>query len=147
MTVRLFDVRPARATDAQFIADTWYMTVRCNSNLAIRVSNEDLSHQLMPLIDRALAGAGCWVAHVPDDPDLLLGCLVADPADRRVHHAYTKISYRRHGICRALLAAAGLQLESGKIYFSFPTKDLFEAIKAKRWDLRPEPFGAWRKYG
>lgn len=53
------------------------------------------------VVERLLEQSSLRVAHVPDDPTVILGyALVAPPT---VHYVYVKPSFRRYGIARALL--------------------------------------------
>ena len=54
------------------------------------------------VVERLLASSSLRVAHLEDDPAVILGyALVAPPT---LHYVYVKPSFRRFGIARALLA-------------------------------------------
>lgn len=101
-----FAVRPARRTDAHFIASSWLKSYR-DSPATAAVPSQTFYYWHHRVIEVVLARAAVLVACDPDDPDTIVGwaCAEAMPGALVLHYVYVKHAFRRFGIARALVRA------------------------------------------
>lgn len=105
-------VRPLVATDLGLVLQTWLRSHRHGSHLAWGIPSPNLyrGHERLVRSIMARPGALGLAACLRDDPVVVVGWVLVEPALACVHFAYTKEAWRRAGVCRTLLAAAGLSL-------------------------------------
>lgn len=99
-------VRPAKATDLNFILSGWKKSYRIG-DLCAGVGNDryyEAQHKIIAvLLQRATTLIACDAAA----PDVDLGFVCAEVlpgAERVLHYVYVKDDFRRHGICNMLIA-------------------------------------------
>lgn len=102
----MLQIRPATASDLPFILDSWCRSFR-DSPYAGVIRNDDF-HRVQRSTIAGLLGRGARVL-VAAEPTTgrILGWL-AHEGTELLHYAYVKRPFRRLGVARRLLEAAGL---------------------------------------
>lgn len=126
-----FDVREGNAKDAAFLFATWLKCFQ-KSYFAMKIDRNVFFRHHHSVIERILARKGCQVLIATPEGDSLtiLGYLVIerDEQGTAIHFAYTKRPFRRLGVMRKLIAAAGIVPDESR--FTHWTKDT-DTLKAK----------------
>lgn len=140
VNVELREFEPA---DANFVFHTWLKSYRrkihsCPDKLYY-------PHQ-QSVIARVCGDSMCLVACDRDNPAFILSYVVGEPSRGRhvdipmlVHYAFTKLSYRRLGILRALLTQMGW-LNRREIHVSHWTRSCRELQEARAFRLINNPY-------
>jgi len=129
-------IRTENSDDIPFIYATWSNCIKQGSDLG-RISGTILFFTAFhKLIDSILLKETCKirVACLPDDPNVILGFLVAYPT--QIHFIFVKQVFRGLGIGRALYEAAGKPL-----IYTMKTS-LIEPLLTKMPGLIYNPFEA-----
>ncbi|MBV6514133.1 MAG: hypothetical protein FMNOHCHN_03723 [Ignavibacteriaceae bacterium] len=110
-------IRPASQEDVPFIFASWLKSYR-DSFLVRDVGNEVYYNGHHKVIERLLQRGTSLIACASDDPSQIYGYLVYETISNITvfHFGYTKHSYRRLGILKALIEATGHNLELGSCY-------------------------------
>jgi GNAT superfamily N-acetyltransferase len=133
--------RPAVAADMPLVVGSWLDSFR-TAHAAGLIAMDDWRAVMEPQIEKLLArpGAVVFVAHRPgEDAEHradLYGWIAAEPDIALVHYVYVKHSYRRMGLARGLLGAAGIKLAE-PFEFSCKTavvRELQRKIPRARWN-------------
>jgi len=99
-------LRPAVETDLGLIFSSWlksYWATRPPEMTAVAsgLYFSDQGHH--GVIERILGRTGAIVAHVPDDPDTIMGWACIE--DDCLHYVYVREIWRRKGVAKALVGA------------------------------------------
>lgn len=135
-------VRKMVEEDKAFILSTWLRGYRHSSTFAQRVTNEVYYRWHHLLLERLLARetAVALVACLDDSPEVILGYLAMEKQDASVlHWVYVKADFRRMGIARKLIDAAGLPRDLAGVEFTHATDRALPRDAKKLWD---RPFWA-----
>jgi hypothetical protein len=89
-----YAIRPGRAFDLAYVVDTWVKSDRTDETISQATSRV---RQALALPDTELR-----VAHLPDDPDAIVGWAALAPG--RVLYAYVRRELRGRGIAKTLTA-------------------------------------------
>src|SRR5436309_249818 len=93
--------RPGTDADWPFVFATWLRCYRYSSAFAKPIPEEVFFRFHHAVIQRILSrGASLRIAHLADEPGVILGYLVTEPGV--VHFVYVKKPFRRNGIARSL---------------------------------------------
>lgn len=123
---RLQQLRSGRSEDWPFIFATWLRCYRYSSAFAQHIQEPIFFRYHHAAIQRILErGAEVRIAHLADDPSVILGYLVTEPGV--VHFAYVKKAFRRHGIASDLFH----DLDVNSHVFTHWTRDWNHMLK--RW--------------
>ncbi len=100
-------IRPELPTDRGFVVTRWRSSLRKRS--PYRDLDAGFYHAAMGvIIDAVLSdpGTDVLVASDVEDPDVVLGFVVADPYQRLLHYMYTRTRLRGRGVASRLIDAA-----------------------------------------
>lgn len=136
-------IRDAVVGDVPFLASTWKQSFKFDSPWANRIRWQAFSAGHGPVIQRLLERSATLVACDPEREEDILGYLVFEPAPKIVHYAYTKPSFRRAGVCRALLNASGLPADLAGVTITHATNKWFGSLE-KRCKAQHDPYPAFR---
>lgn len=117
--------RLAREHDRPFVVESWLSSYR-TAHAAGLIAMDDWHDVMLRQVERVLARPGCET-HVACHPgeDLpgadLYGWIATEPEPEPglgplVHYCYVKVAYRRMGIARGLLSAAGVDRQRPWVY-------------------------------
>lgn len=146
MTEQAWTIRPHEAADLPFIFDSWVksywdginrepwpQTVRGYDMTGVigQRLNRDLFYTpgQRHLAAACIAAAPCYVAHVRDNPDQLMG--FACGGSGWLHYVYVKTSFRRLGVARSLIQAALGDAQDIKV--SHLTKHVDRVLVGRGW--------------
>jgi hypothetical protein len=95
-------IRTATPEDWPLVYDSWIRHLCSSSGLYFG----QIERGGRRMIDRILRKPGCEVrlAVDADDRQRILGLVVVEPGAAILHYAFTKLDFRRYGVCRELLA-------------------------------------------
>ncbi len=126
-------VRALGAEDLPFVYATWLKQVVKNCVGFEHLSDARLYHKQMQVVKSILSRAATLVAHLPDDPHVILGYLVLEKSRRVarpiIHWIYVKSPWRENGIAAQLLgelspndcvASYMSRVTQGKIISKYP---------------------------
>ena len=125
-------VRGGKPDDLAYVVDSWTKHARTHKHM------RDAVQHVRALLGRS--GSRLFVAHVPDEPDAILGWAVLEdsggPWSRPVvHYVYCRASGRRQGVARALLGElASHAVDYSSAWpsgFAAPKTWAFNAARAK----------------
>lgn len=110
----MIELRAGTKADEAFIYHAWLKTMRWHSQLGRALGN-GIYPRLHAEIARVLPRCKISIAHPVGDPDTIVGYVVVEkiqpppPANMTgcVHFLYVKKAFRRMGIARRLIQAAG----------------------------------------
>jgi hypothetical protein len=107
------------ATDDRFVYDSWLKYFYDKGTIVEGLSKPVFHKFHRAIIDRLLSDPAT-IALIAEQNDTILGYLVATPA--ALQWVYVKYPFRRAGVARKLLAAAGIDLNH--CVYTHRTKDL-----------------------
>lgn len=116
--MKAIEFRDARDDDRAFVVKSWLDSFR-GSHAAGLISMADWPQVMGPQIVRLLNNGGTRVivAYAPDDDTQILGWAAVRPNKPPfVLYVYTKHVFRRLGVARRTLAAAGVALDQPFTY-------------------------------
>ena len=124
-------IRPVRVSDMAFILANWLNHYKNYSSFALRVPRALFFkyHQQIAKMILGRRTSKVLVATSSDDSDLILGFLVSEETEDGpiIHFLFIQKAFRKLGIAKALLQAAGIQ--SSQASFSHWTYDMDEIVK------------------
>ena len=134
-------VRPVTVNDGPYLVNSWLNSIWKGSSYPARmqISRETFFRFHRLKIASTLQAASVLVAHPSGDSDTVLGYLVHGSFEGRpvVQYLYTRSAWRRIGIAKALLAAAGVDLNQA--FYPVHTGDC-DWLKAKHPGLSFNPY-------
>lgn len=100
-------IRPASALDIPFIYSSWLKSFKHDSALGKSMRSSVYFEQYRSVIDLLLEDSQTFVAHLPDEPNVIIGYIVFESYEMNptaaIHYAFVKESFRRMGILTSLL--------------------------------------------
>lgn len=119
------EIRPYKIEDKDFVFSTWLRSYRHASKFAKKISNAVYYKWHPQVIERILTRGGqIYVAHLENDPDVILGYVCLETQDKLVvHYLYVKKAFRNMGVAKMLFTPEG-----GDI-FTHWTADMDWAVK------------------
>lgn len=100
-------IRPASALDIPFIYSSWLKSFKHDSALGKSMRSSIYFEQYREVIDQILEDSQTFVAHLPDEPNVIIGYIVfesyASIPTATIHYAFVKESFRRIGVFTSLL--------------------------------------------
>lgn len=134
-------VRALQEMDLPFVFSSWLRSYKEQSAFAKRIKNDVYyfwHHQMIEVILKKPSMRGI-VAHVQDEPDIILGYLIYEVVNgepKVVHYCFIKEPFRRLGIAKLLFAYAELEKDFFITHFTY----LVEPIINKREDITYDPY-------
>lgn len=105
----LYALRPGNASDVDIIEASWLESMRHGSPHTRGIPSDIFKPRQRATIRRLMERSECLVACLPNDPDVVLGYCVNEPARGEsravVHFVYVKEKFRHVGIATALVAS------------------------------------------
>jgi hypothetical protein len=135
-------IRPASSRDEAFILATWLRSFRHGSMFARRLTNDVFFTNHHPIATSILARSETLVAHLDDDPNVILGYLVTE--GQVLHFAYVKKEFRRMRVLTQLLDESHFPADLDGVEVSHPTFDWLEFMAPKFPGSRSNPY-LWSK--
>lgn len=133
-------VRDLKDHDLPFIFTTWLKAYKFSSYFAKKIKNSIYFEWHHFIIENILKKQTAikLVAHLKDDPDILLGYLIGEKTGPQttVHFIFVKREFRNLGIAKELFKQSGAELPC---QFSHWTFSMDEIIK-KHPDLTYNPY-------
>lgn len=124
-------IRVAGQGDEGFLYRTWLEGHRVGSpafGLKLRKSAYfDLHH---PIVERLLSRSRVWIACPVDTPDVIAGYVVAEPPSV-LHWVFVREGFKRLGLMRLLLAAAGFPSNLEGVEFSHESADYYRHLRSR----------------
>jgi hypothetical protein len=124
-------IRPAEAGDEGFLYRTWLEGHRVGSpafGLRIRKTAYFKLHH--PLVERILSRSRIWIACSYSDPDVIAGYIVAEPPGV-LHWVFIREGFKRMGLMRLLITAAGLPSNLEGVEFSHDSADYYRHLRSR----------------
>jgi hypothetical protein len=127
-------IRPATPDAKNLVFSTWLKCYQANSVHAKRIPKSLFFERHHEVVEAILSRPTTQVltAAWSEDPEVILGYAVTEPAKRTVHFVYVKPAFRRSGLAAALLA----DLEKPLIYShsTFALLDLHRKMEGWVYD-------------
>jgi GNAT superfamily N-acetyltransferase len=140
----LLCLRPARASDSNFICSSWLKSYEMSPYARFMVPKLFYAFH-KPILESILQKSLVVVAHSSDDSDQILGYIVYSPTDSHlyVHYCYVKQVYRNMGIASALFRRlwAGLTYKDDVI--ATHATDNFKFL-TRTWPMLYNPYSIER---
>ena len=145
MSVDGFKLRPLGEGDIPVVMSAWLKSNRKHSPLAKHLSNTVYFDEHHKVITRLVSRCGVIVAEVEGAPDEVAGWICAEP-DKEfvVHYVYVKPLYRKAGLAKWMLEAAGWK-PGQDIVASHITYVQTDGELTKRYRIENNPYLAWRQ--
>jgi hypothetical protein len=137
VTIRAYD--PTR--DEAFILATWLRSYRHGSMFARRITNDVFFPNHHPIVCALLKRGDTLVAHLDDDPNVILGYLSTEGRDA-LHFAYVKREFRRMRVFSQLLEESHLPSDLDGVDVSHATFDWLDFMAPKFPGSRSNPYKA-----
>lgn len=127
----LCTIRPGKPDDLAFVADSWTKHAHRGERKA------SATKHVRALLSRSSSYLS--VAHVPGEPDAILGWVVVEDANGPwtvpvIHYVYVRASGRRQGVARTLLAglvARAVEYSSRAKGIALPAKWTLNEVRAE----------------
>jgi hypothetical protein len=120
-------IRPAKPDDIDYIEASWMNSYE-GCQLRRGIKEVVYKQGQRQLIRSVLKFAKLTISVTPEDDDVILGYTVTTPGV--LHYAFVKPSMRNNGICRSLVAAAGLDFETlAFTSITKPWRDVYDGHK------------------
>jgi GNAT superfamily N-acetyltransferase len=133
--------RPAVADDLAFVFSTWLKGYRYGSSFGRGGMRNSVFYPAHREILEAILGreaTDVLIASVADTPGIDVGYLVYEP--NVLHWLYVKESFRRRGIARMLLLAAGFQPPLKGVEISHVSDDWYRFLKQRAPGAKYNPY-------
>ncbi len=125
-------IRLGTISDRPFVLASWLRGYRYGSSYGRAQRNWLFFPTHHAVADEILdrGATHLLVAHVPNDPSVIVGFLVHE-GQTVLHWVHVKENFRRYGIARALIEAAGLPRDLKGVELSHVSDDWFDIRKTK----------------
>lgn len=126
-----FAVRPARRSDAAFVASSWLRSYR-DAPAVVAVPSRTYFYWQHRVVEALLARSAVLVACSPDDPDTIVGWACAEAMEGALvlHYVYVKHDFRRYGVARALVRALQeAEPGSGQLFATHATRKALRVMR------------------
>ena len=97
--------RAPNENDISFIYASWLNSYRNDSYIGMSVRKTIFYREYQTIIDSILGRGKVIVAVKPDETNIIYGYIIYEP--KVLHYVFVKEAFRRLGICKELLRAAG----------------------------------------
>jgi ribosomal protein S18 acetylase RimI-like enzyme len=132
-------IREGHNGDDAFVFTTWLKSYKHGSDFAKRIRNGVFFPWHHKVVAGILGrpGTTLLIAHVHDDPDVVLGYLCVEAGEIAVvHYVFVKPNWRQLGIARQLLNHAGVTDEG---YFTHWTY-IFDSVRERFPKFTYDPY-------
>lgn len=130
-------IRGLKNLDLAFILSTWLESYR-KSPFAHRIKNSVFFPHHRKIAEHLLAKCITRVAHLPDEEDVILGYICAEPP-KTVHYIFVKDPWRNMHIAKRLLEDMGFNKSQG-FQFTHWTKPFDETFEIDQVKLVYNPY-------
>jgi len=132
------DLRSSHADDIAFIIASWLRSYKHKSSFAKRIQHNIFYKWHEQVIKRILDRSAVLVAHMKDEPEIILAYIVFEP--NTIHYIYTKDEWRMMGIAKALLDQSQVKFDSDDTYFTHWTYDLDTYFNTHHQRAKYDPY-------
>lgn len=102
----MFETRKLRGSDIEFITSTWLKNYRAKSKFAKSMKRDVFMKEHHDLVKDAISRSWVLVACNKENPDHIMGYLVASRDLKEFHYVYIKGAFRGFGIASKLIESS-----------------------------------------